>query len=96
MHWDDATELLKVHSNSKWHKDEAIAARMAADKYSNLEWFLKAGRGVVDLYSCKDAMIPCACLYNNNEWCAPSYLFVGSCTFVMCKTSFLPVPRMQI
>ena len=27
--WNHATELLKLHNNSKWHKDGAIAARMA-------------------------------------------------------------------
>ncbi len=27
--WNHATELLKLHDSAKWHKDAAIAARMA-------------------------------------------------------------------
>ena len=32
--WNHATELLKLHSNAKWHKESAVAARMAEQSAS--------------------------------------------------------------
>ena len=33
--WNHATELLKLHDSAKWHKDAAIAARMAEQSASS-------------------------------------------------------------
>ena len=33
--WNHATELLKLHDSAKWHKDTAIAARIAEQSASS-------------------------------------------------------------
>ena len=45
--WNHATELLKLHNDAKWHKDAAVAARMAEQSAS-------VG-SVLDLYTAASA-----------------------------------------